>query len=234
MFIYSPKILFQKLIRKITSLLSKFSKRLESGSTLTLAGDRDIEWSWILSELPEGQKCVLDFGPGPFQLISFVAARKGLNVIRFDIQEIEKLAEMENIEYICGDIASYELEKNSFDIIVNVSTIEHVGLGRYGDSKSDQGDLKAMQLLKTLLKPGGRMLLTIPVGIDAIHSFLHRVYGEKRLPMLLEGFCEIKSEFWAKSDRRIWGRVSREKALKTKSSSYYYALGLFVLEPEVE
>lgn len=231
---YNIRTILQKLIARTGRLLLKFSKRLASADSLTLEGDRDIEWSWVVSQLPEGQKRVLDFGPGPFQLISFVAVRKGLSVVCFDIRKVEKLVEMESIKWIYGDISKYKFGIQSFDVIVNTSTIEHVGLGRYGDSKSDQGDLKAMQSLKTLLKPNGKMLLTIPVGRDAVHGFLHRVYGKKRLPTLLKGFREIKSEFWAKSDKRVWERVSREKALQTTISPFYYALGLFVLELEVD
>ena len=230
---YNISTILQKLATYIASLLLRFVKKSESRGSLTLTGDRDVESSWALAELPTGKMRVLNFGPGPSQLISLVAARKGSSVVRFDVREVEKLVEMEDIEWICGDISEYKFGRQKFDVIVNISTVEHVGLGRYGDSKSDQGDLKAMQLLKTILKPNGKMILTIPVGRDAVHGFLHRVYGEKRLSLLLEGFRQIKSEFWAKSDKRIWERVSREKALKTKSSSYYYALGLFVLEPDL-
>ena len=231
---YNARTMVQKLIARMGRLLLKFSKMLASADNLTLEGDRDIEWSWVVSQLPEGRKRVLDFGPGPSQLVSLIAARKGLSVICLDVRKVEKLVEMENIETICGDISEYRFKEQGFDVIVNTSTIEHVGLGRYGDSRSDQGDFKAMQLLKTLLKPNGKMLLTIPVGRDAVHGFLHRVYGKKRLPTLLEGFREIKSEFWAKSDKLVWERVSRGKALQTATSPFYYALGLFVLELEVD
>lgn len=228
------RTILQKVATYIARLLLRFARRLASQGSLTLTGDRDVEWSWVLAELPAGKIRVLDFGPGPFQLISFVAVRKGLSVVCFDIREVEKLVEMESIKWIYGDISKHKLGIQSFDVIVNTSTIEHVGLGRYGDSKSDQGDLEAMQSLKTLLKPNGKMLLTIPVGRDAVHGFLHRVYGKERLPTLLKGFREIKSEFWARSDERVWERVSREKALQTTSSPFYYALGLFVLELEVD
>jgi len=50
------------------------------------------------------------------------------------------------------------------------------------------GDLDAMGILRELLAPGGRMILTIPVGRDQICGPYHRIYGEDRLPRLLDGF----------------------------------------------
>ena len=226
-------IFLQKLLNYIARLFMALSRKLGSRNSLTLSGDRDIEWSWVLANLPQ-DSTVLDFGPGPFQLISSVAARKGCNVTCFDVRCSEVFMEMDNINYVYGDVSYYDFKGQKFDCITNASTIEHVGLTRYGDSAVNDGDIKAMSLLRSLLKPKGRMLLTIPVGKDTVHGHLHRVYGNERLPMLLNGFLEVKCEFWIKSNVKVWQRVSKELALQTKSTPYYYALGLFVLEPRVQ
>ena len=42
-----------------------------------------------------------------------------------------------------------------FDVAVSISSLEHDGLGRYGDPIDPEGDLKAIQNIKRLLKPGG-------------------------------------------------------------------------------
>jgi len=222
--------IIQKSIKYLAKLLLAVSKRLESSGYLNLAGDRDIEWSWVISEIPDGPKNLLDFGPGPFELLPLVAVRKGLAVTCFDIRQHKSLIETESLKYINGDISDYNFDGQSFDIIITASTIEHVGLGRYGDSKVEDGDIKAMTLLKSLLTSKGRMLLTIPIGRDAIHGNSHRVYGQEKLPKLLEGFTVVKSEFWSKPDKAIWKKISKEQALTTETTPYYYALGLFVLE----
>jgi SAM-dependent methyltransferase len=75
-----------------------------------------------------------------------------------------------------------------FDAALSISSIEHDGLGRYGDPLDPNGDLRAMADFKRLLKPGGILFLSVPVGLDAVVWNAHRVFGRKRLPRLLEGW----------------------------------------------
>ena len=108
--------------------------------------------------------------------------------------------------FLQGDILELPLEEGGFDLVLNCSTVEHVGLsGRYGVSEQqDDGDLTAMTRLRALMKPGATMLLTVPVGRDGVFLPLHRVYGKKRLPRLLEGFQVEHSEFWVKDSENRW------------------------------
>lgn len=50
----------------------------------------------------------------------------------------------------------------TFDVIVAVSVIEHVGIGRYQDPRDDQGDVLAMQHLVKWLKADGLIYLDVP------------------------------------------------------------------------
>ena len=87
-----------------------------------------------------------------------------------------------------------EFAKNPtrFDAAVSISSIEHDGLGRYGDPLNPTGDLRAMTDFKKLLKPGGLLFLAIPVGQDAVTWNAHRIYGRKRLPLLFDGWKVIE------------------------------------------
>ena len=40
---------------------------------LDLKGDRNVEWSWVAAEMPEGPGMALDFGPGGSQLSTIAA-----------------------------------------------------------------------------------------------------------------------------------------------------------------
>lgn len=78
-----------------------------------------------------------------------------------------------------------------FDTIISYSSIEHSGLGRYGDKFEPNADIETMNNLHTSLKTNGRILLAVPVdvsGSDRIIFNLHRVYGKLRLPKLLDKF----------------------------------------------
>ena len=87
----------------------------------------------------------------------------------------------------------YAKAPTRFDVAVSISSIEHDGLGRYGDPIDPNGDLRAMAEFKDLLKPGGLLLLAVPVGADAVVWNAHRIYGRKRLPLLLEGWEVVES-----------------------------------------
>ena len=78
-----------------------------------------------------------------------------------------------------------------YDICFSISSFEHDGLGRYGDPLDPDGDLKAMENAKNIIHKDGLMLLSIPNVYDKVVFNLHRVYGEKRMPMLLNKWKKI-------------------------------------------
>jgi hypothetical protein len=83
-----------------------------------------------------------------------------------------------------------------FDRILCVSSIEHSGLGRYGDPLDPDGDLKAMAGLRDMLNPAGILYLTVPIGADRVVFNLHRIYGPQRLPRLLLGWERLEIAGW--------------------------------------
>ncbi len=83
-------------------------------------------------------------------------------------------------------------EKSKYDAVFSYSSIEHSGLGRYGDPLNPFGDIEAVRAMRDSLKDGGFLFLGVPVGQDALMWNAHRVYGEKRLALLLQGFREIE------------------------------------------
>jgi len=83
-----------------------------------------------------------------------------------------------------------ELAKSGIetDVAISFSSFEHDGLGRYGDPLNPNGDLEAMQTARKFLKDDGYMLFGVPQGDDCLVWNAHRIYGEKRLPLLLNGW----------------------------------------------
>ncbi len=60
------------------------------------------------------------------------------------------------------DVLTVNLPKASFDWVVGISSIEHVGLGHYGDPKAALGDVQAMRRVSEWLTPGGSCYLDVP------------------------------------------------------------------------
>lgn len=183
-----------------------------------LVGDRDIEWSWIAANLPKGSGNVLDFGCGN-SFLGLAAAEAGYSVVGFDLGEITWPWKHPRVTFRRGDITKDEFLPESFDLVINCSAVEHVGLaGRYGvETKLDDGDVMAMRRLFESMKPDGIMLLTIPVGKDAVFEPMTRIYGPARLPPLIESFELISETYWVKNNENVWTQCDRATALAFES-----------------
>jgi len=198
---------------------------------LDLTGDRDLEWAWVASQIPEKPGRVLDLGPSG-SLTPLVPAFKEGEVIGLDLSPFPVPFSAPGLSYVAGDILQGDLPEGQFDTIINCSTTEHIGLsGRYGSKEDPDGDLKAMALMRARLSgPAAPMVFTIPVGRDSVQRPYHRIYGQKRLPQVLDGFSVQKQRFYAKlPGRNVWQPVTKDIALDVDGSASFYALGLFVL-----
>jgi len=49
------------------------------------------------------------------------------------------------------------------------------------------GDIREMQKLSCILKPGGLFFFGVPVGQDDVGNNCHRTYGRIRLPLMFAG-----------------------------------------------
>ncbi|HWF86112.1 MAG TPA: DUF268 domain-containing protein [Vicinamibacterales bacterium] len=60
-------------------------------------------------------------------------------------------------------------------------TIEHVGLGRYGDAIDPDGWSKALRELVRVLQAGGRLYLSVPIGAERLVFNAHRYFSPRTI-----------------------------------------------------
>ncbi len=115
-------------------------------------------------------------------------AAAGFEVVGFDLREYEEGAPPCNYRFVCGDFCQMPHEfvarhAGTFDAFVASSTIEHFGLGGYGETFfHPYYDVLAMQTVKRMLKPGGHAYVTVPYGKKFIERYQDwRVYDEAAL-----------------------------------------------------
>ena len=200
------------------------SKRLAAADGgATLDGDRLVEWSFCVARFGDGPSRTLDFGADT-GFLALAAAQRGHQVVALDLQPDALLYWHEGVEYVAGDILGQPLAGRSFDLILNCSSVEHVGLaGRYGSGENADGDVEAMAVLGDMLADGGRLVLTVPVGRDLVCAPRHRIYGAERLPRLLAGYSVAEQQFWRKDPaRRVDGHCGLGLSLV---SAYAAAMG---------
>lgn len=99
------------------------------------------------------------------------------------------------VEYRHGDCMATQLEDSSVDLVTCISTLEHVGLGRWGDPLEVDGDILAMKEMFRILRPGGHLILTVPFGEATVVYDLHRIYDEGRINLLCSGYDRIVEEY---------------------------------------
>lgn len=76
-----------------------------------------------------------------------------------------------------ADLTALPFESGSILSLSCMHTVEHIGLGRYGDPLDPEGDLKAMRELERVLAPGGSLLFVVPVGRPKVVFNAHRIYS---------------------------------------------------------
>lgn len=175
---------------------------------------RLIEYHFARASIDDnnGRELILDVGCCGSKLPADLAKR-GHEVYGLDVGSYPGA---ETFTFVQGDIGEMPFDNDYFDIVTAVSTIEHIGLGRYGDPIAPEGDKEALEEIKRVLKPGGQLIATIPCGMDTICYSkegvpLSRVYSSASLLKLLDGFVISEMAYIAKS-KMVWFPASAKDA----------------------
>jgi SAM-dependent methyltransferase len=97
--------------------------------------------------------------------------------------------DLSNLESLPGSLHALPFADNELQSISCLHTVEHVGLGRYGDPIDPEGDIKAIRELQRVVAPGGSLLVVVPMGNTARIEFnAHRIYSYDLLVSYFSGF----------------------------------------------
>ena len=88
---------------------------------------------------------------------------------------------LSNLKSDHADLTKLPFEDNSFNSLSCMHTVEHIGLGRYGDRLDPDGDLKAISELKRILAKDGSLFFVVPVGKPKIEFNAHRIYSYEQI-----------------------------------------------------
>jgi 2-polyprenyl-3-methyl-5-hydroxy-6-metoxy-1,4-benzoquinol methylase len=169
------------------------------------ANERIAEVPYVfraLAALPQGAR-ILDVGAAESTL-AFSLASLGYQTTALDLRGYPLLHP--KLEVVRARIEEWESEAGSFDGIVCLSTIEHIGIGAYGGVPSVSADLAAMKRMRELLVPGGLIVLTAPVGRAAI-SETERTYDRASLEALLGSWDVEDLTVIRRDDDTTWSAI---------------------------
>lgn len=97
------------------------------------------------------------------------------------------------LQYLQANATNLEqIADSSLESISALCSIEHFGLGRYGDPIDPMGWEKALLSFERVLKIGGKMYISVPVGQrDKVCFNAHRVYRPQTIIDTLK-HCQIR------------------------------------------
>lgn len=192
---------------------------------------RSREYDFAMSNIHSKSKVVLDVG-STGSLFPLKLARRGYKVYVVDVREYHE--KHPNLTIINMDIKNTSFPNDFFDVITCISSIEHIGLGAYGDPKYEGGDKLAMKEFKRILKKDGRLILTTPFAgeykILPWGDAYERIYNYEKIRILFSGQKILKEEYYIPMKRKYWIKASREEAEKIYAAYPRSNLSCFVLE----
>lgn len=99
----------------------------------------------------------------------------GIDVTMIDVRKFP--AEIENLHTIVDDATALrQLEDESVESMSALCSLEHFGLGRYGDPIDSEACFKCFENIQKKLKKGGNLYLSVPIGKERVEFNAHRVF----------------------------------------------------------
>ncbi len=137
---------------------------------------------------------ILDIGSYRLFILGLLGDYK---VTTIDVRRREQATANETV--VVSDAKQLALPDKSFDTVTALCAIEHFGLGRYGDEYDETGDLKAVREFIRVLKPGGRLVFSIPFtrGHAAIAFNAHRIYTQQMVRDFCAGLTPEGEEYYS-------------------------------------
>lgn len=174
--------------------------------------ERVVEYLWVFSRLQPDHHMILDAGSAlnfPYLIESPTMENRKITICTLAPESNHYKSA--RVSYVYDDLRGLMFKDNQFDAIISISTIEHVGLDntqlytQNQNFKESTGDyLCVVDELKRVLKPGGKLLITVPFGkkqqfnwlqqfdLEMVNSVIKRFNGSRNYI----NFFRYKNDGW--------------------------------------
>lgn len=168
----------------------------------------------------------VDIGSRIDGFVGHVATFREVEV--FDVRG-QKL-DIPNIRFTRADLT---LEDFSFidycDSLSCLHAMEHFGLGRYGDRLNYRGHVVGWENMYKMLKRGGKLYFSVPIGKQRIEFNAHRVFSIGYLLSLIEGRYDIDSFSYINNENRLIIDAVLDEGSVENNFGCHYGCGIFEL-----
>lgn len=171
---------------------------------------------WIYEEKPISH---VDLGSRVDGFIAHLLTFR--EVTQIDIRKMDST--IPHLKFIQRDILK---ENNSdvrkFDSASSLHSIEHFGLGRYGDPLVVDGHIQGLKNLAEMVKPGGKLYISFPIGKSEVQFNSQRIL-EPNFPLgLLEDFRLLEFVVVPWKGSPIYGKKPQDFDVRIKGSAGIY------------
>jgi SAM-dependent methyltransferase len=173
--------------------------------------------AWLARQLNEARPSLhVDIGSS-VMMVNVLSAQ--VKTVFVDYRPLR--AQLSNLSSIAGDVIRLPFRDACIVSLSCLHVIEHIGLGRYGDPLNPAGSHQAAVELQRVLRPGGRLFLSVPVGRERVCFNAHRVHAPRTIESFLPALG-MESFSLVDDARRFKDNVSFEAA-----DNLEYGCGMF-------
>lgn len=190
-------------IKPLSSIIFAHPK-LRHFLTRREVNERILEIPFVFSQIGDKHLRILDVGACESP-VSLSLASMGHSVTAVDTRKYP--FPHPNLNIVVQDITRHQ-RPNFYDLIICLSTLEHIGIEVYGNRPAKDLDKQAIAQMYACLKPGGQLLLTTPVDISSGFVPGSRVYDLNTLKSLLKSFKKVQITLGIKNRNQIWTEAS--------------------------
>lgn len=181
--------------------------------------ERMIELPFLFRNVAPPPKSLLDIGCVE-SVVPIQLSMLGYDVTGIDIREYH--FKHKNFKFIKDDFNLHEFS-NKFDIIVDISAIEHFGLHTFSNLELDfDADKKAIKKVYSLLKPKGQFIFTAPFGVSELVGSFERIYSNEDIKSMFSDFKVVNKQYFHVQGSKLISEVDLDKASKLKYQNGNY------------
>ncbi|MDO8558728.1 MAG: class I SAM-dependent methyltransferase [bacterium] len=162
----------------------------------------DAQYEFLASHLSKlgAPLNILDIGSHRHFLLGLLINHR---LTTIDVRERRR--HLANEKIITCDAKDLKVPDNEFDVVTSVCSLEHFGLGRYGDVFDLDADKKAFKEMVRVLKPGGHLIFTTVIhnSSPSIVFNAEKIYNREMINEFCSGLICIEEKFYSYKNREF-------------------------------